>query len=331
MFADEENDLLEAMQDSWENGTPLYAEIDGYPCPLRNTACLSIFNRIGIGGSALDTIPRDVLARHMNEYAGHCKGKGLLISNNRKIEALLGENYRLLPAESLMEAAAKYFRTEEGAEFSTGYFSHTRADAVWRTGLKTIELPIDTGLNKVLFEQTVRVSTSDCGIKAVTVAPQMREVLSQDGSNQYGLNYCLPLQMEHKGSASIDSFEKQLELVGQRFKDSTEIILKLVDTNLMYPANVLLSLMKWLKIPAKYGAEVYERRKSMWGDNEKSAYEVYGSLSEVLKYVVETEKSMKNLAVLQDKFARGLSFNYLKHDLPGDYAYNDRLIGAKAA
>jgi hypothetical protein len=158
----------------------------------------------------------------------------------------------------------------------------------------------------------------------------MREVFSS-ADDKYSLNYCLPLSMVHKGDASIDNFEEQLGLVGKRFEDSTKTILELADTNLMYPANVLLSLMKWLRIPAKYGAEIFERRKSMWGDAEKSAYEVYGSLAEVLKYVMEAEESMKNLAEYQDRFARGLLFNYQKHDFPGDYAYNDRLIGLKAA
>jgi hypothetical protein len=328
IFAGMDDDCIEAMQDSMDNGTPLYAEIEGTPFPLRDTACLSIFQRIGIAGPALDAIPRDVLARHINEYAVHCKGKGLLIGNNRKIEALLGGNYRLLPAEDIMQKAAEYFKAMEGAEFSIGCFCHTRADAEWRTGLKALQLPLDTGLNGVMFEQTVRVSTSDCGTKAVTIAPQMREMFSSS-ADEYGLNYCLPMQMEHKGSASVENFEEQLTLIGKRFEDSTEIILKLADTNLLYPANVLLALMKWLRIPAKYGAEIYERRKAMWGDAEKSAYEVYGSLSEVLKYVMDAEKSMRNLAEYQDRFSRGLSFNYLKHDLPGSHSYNDRLIGIK--
>lgn len=318
-------ELYEAMADSMKNGTKLYLQIDGSVYPLRDTACISLYQRVGIFGPALETLPRDVLARHLNEYANYSQSEGRVIVNNRKLEAMLGKDYRLIPAEEIMATAAAFF-DDSDAIFKSGYFGHTGADAEWKTGRITIDIPIDTGLNAVEFEQTVRVSTSDCGTRSVTIAPQMR-----DTGNRYGLNYCLPLQMDHKGEASIERMGELLNLVENHFSKAADTINDMAETNLMYPANVLLSLMKWLKIPAKYGTEVFERRKVMWRSGDHSAYEVYGSLSEVLDYMMAEEKSRRHLAEYQEKFSRGLKFNYRQYDLPGDYGYNDRLIGAKGA
>jgi hypothetical protein len=90
-------------------------------------------------------------------------------------------------------------------------------------------------------------------------------------------------------------------------------------------------MFKWLKIPAKYGAQVYERRKLMWEGLEKSAYDVYASLSEVLSLIVGEEESTRDLALYQERFSRALRFNFRSYDLPGEYGYQDKLIGARGA
>ena len=327
---DFDSDAHLAMEDSQANQTRLIVLIDGVSYPLRDTAFPSICERIGISGFALERIPRELLAEHMNAYVKTSLSQGKVIHNNGKIEVVLGPKYPLLPAENIMQAAAEFFASYDGGtdvNFKGGSFSHTRSDAAWRIGHVNVHTPINTGFNKTLFEQSVRISTSDSGLKAITIAPEMREV----GDERFGLSYCLPIQLEHKGKLDIEIFKEQLSLIGRNFDSSMKKIQELTDTNLVYPANVLLALLKWLKVPAKYGTEVYERRKEMWGSDEQSAYTVYGSLSEILAYVYQDEPKMRAVAECQERFARGLGFDFIKYDLPGTYSFTDKLIGIKAA
>lgn len=323
-FSDDET-LLAIALDTVESGTKVYAQIDGAPFMLRDTAFMSIYERLRIGGDVLNDIPGEMLAKHLNDYASYAANEGLAIANNGKLEAVLGMKYNLVPAEDIMASASEYFASgEKPARFVAGSYTHTYSDAMWKTGECKLDTPIDTGLGDVTFEQSVVVSTSDSGLKAITVSPKMRKT-----DDRYGLEFCLPLKLEHDGKASVEAFEKMLRLIDKRFQDAGDRICDMAQTMLDYPANVLLCMFKWLKIPAKYGAPVYERRKLMWNGTEKTAYDVYTSLSEVLSLLLGEEESTKNLAQYQERFARALRFDFRGYDLPGEYGYTDKLIGAK--
>lgn len=317
--------MLQVVLDTIESGTKVYVEIDGKPFMLRDTALSSIYERLRISGDVLNDIPAQMLADHLNNYAFYAQNEGLAIVNNCKLEAILGMKYNLVPAEDVMSMAAEYFAAgEKPAQFIAGNFSHTYSDAMWKTGECYIETPFDTGIGDTPFEQSVTVSTSDSGRKAITVSPKMRQT-----NDKYGLEYCLPLKLEHDGNASVEKFGKMLKLIDKRFQDANDRICEMSQTMLNHPANVLLSMYKWLKIPAKYGAQVYERRKLMWDGAEMTAYDVYASLSEVLSLIVGEEEKAKDLALYQERFARALRFDFRGYDLPGEYGYNDKLIGAK--
>ena len=322
---------IEAAIDSMRNGTPVMVRVFDTSTdrvvlyPLRDTAIATILARLDISGSALGTLPRNILADHLNAYAKFCKRDARVIINNGKLECMLGPNYPLVPAEDVMAATIAHF--EGKATFDGGSFTHTRADSVWNAGNVELKLPTSEGLVTRTFSQSVRVFTSDSGRAAMTIMPTLREE-----GERHGLSFCLPLQVEHKGKgATIEKFREQLTLIEKRFSDSWEKIVELSDLELQYPANVLLALLKWLRIPAKYGVEVYERRKAMWGDSERSAYEVYGCLSDVLSGVYAEEQKMTRLAEYQEICARGYYFDFGRYDLPGEYSYTDRLIGSKGA
>jgi len=317
--------LREIVMDTIESGTKVYVEIDGTPFMLRDTALASIYERLRIGGDVLNEIPAGLLAQHLNDYAQYAVNEGLAIANNGKLEAILGMKYTLVPVEELMISASAYFATGENpARFIAGSYSHSYADAMWKTGECKMDAPIDTGLGDVVFEQNVVVSTSDCGRKAITISPKMKRI-----DDKHGLEFCLPLKLEHDGKASVEEFEKMLKLIDKRFADANDRICDMASTYLNHPANVLLGMLKWLKIPAKYGAQVYERRKIMWDGIEKTSYDVYASLSEVLSLILGEEQNTYNLAMYQERFARALRFDYRGYDLPGIYGYQDKLIGAK--
>ena len=321
---DGDNFLQTMAYDSIESGTKVYLEIDGRPLMLRDTAMMSIYDRLRISGEALNAIPAETLAAHLNDYAKYTPGDGLLIFNNGKVEAILGRKYNLLPAEELMEKAADFFAAGRPAEFREGSYTHSYSQAVWHMGECKVESPFDAGSRDLTYEQAVCVSTSDNGRKAITVSPQMRLV-----GEEYGLSYCLPLKLEHNGNTNLTEYEKTLKLIDKRFQDSSDLIRELVETVLDYPTTVLLAMLKFLKIPAKYGAQVYENRKIMWGENVKTAYDVYSSLSDVLSLLMGEERNAKALAEYRERFSRALKFDFSSYDLPGQYSYNDKLIGRK--
>ena len=326
IFAEEDDELLAAAFDSIENGTKVYVEVEGVPYMLRDTALASIYDRLQISGEALGKIPPETLAQHLNHYAAYAANEGLIVYNNGKIEAILGRKYSLVPTGELVNTAANYFADGMPAEFTGGSFTHSYTTATWKTGECMVEVPFDAEAESLLYEQSICLSTSDSGHRAITISPQMRQM-----GDRFGLEYCMPLKLEHDGNANVDTFEKMLLLIDKRFQDANQCIRNMLETTLEYPANVLLSMFKWLKIPAKYGAIVYESRKVMWGLNPKTAYDVYSALSEVLSLLMGEEQNAKELAQYRERFARALKFNFSDHDLPGQYGYNDKYIGKKGA
>lgn len=311
-----------AARDSIKNDTRIFVEYEGRPIMLRATAIPSFLDRLRISGDVLSVIPKEMLAKHLNDYAQFTSGTALLIENNGKGEALLGQKYKLTPAEEIMDEAAQFF---QGADFEKGLYSHSFVSATWRLGETKVQIPFDEDGNDLVFDQTVTVSTSDNGRKAISVVPMMR--LKGDSM---GLSYCLPLRMEHNGKSGIEEFRKMLELIDKRFDDTSLFIKQLLDIDLQYPANVLLAMFKFLKIPGKYGASVYENKKIMWSVQTHTAYEVYSALSEVLSLILGESQSEQSLAEYRERFSRALKFDFEAYDLPGDYGYNDRFIGQKA-
>lgn len=321
----ENDEVLQTLAyDSIANGSKIFLRANGQTFMLRDTALASIYDRLRISGDALNALPPEILAAHLNDYADFTPGEGLLIFNNGKVEAILGRKYNLIPAEDLMEAAASYFACEKPAKFVKGNYTHSYTSATWQLGECKVEIPFDAASRDLTYEQSVCISTSDNGRKAITISPQMR--LTDD---RYGLNYCMPLKLEHNGNTSLEEFEKSLRLIDKRFQDSGECIRKLVETVLDHPATALLAMLKFLKIPAKYGAPVFENRKIIWGERPQTAYDVYSSLSEVLSLLMGESENPKELAEYRERFARALKFDFAGHDLPGQYTYNDKYIGRK--
>lgn len=322
-FCGKDDLLTEIAMDSHNSGTKVYMVLDGETFMLRDTACVSIYDRLDISGGALSKLTGKKLAEHLNDYAKVAEGEGFAIVNNGKLEAVMGKNYRLVPAEEVMEAAAEFFE-DEGARFMNGYIRHQSAFSRWDMGERKIEIPINTGMEDIAFNQTVDVKTSDCGFSSIHVLPTMRA----RGDN-YGLKYTMALSADHTGNTTIDTLRDNLALVSTQFDAAEKTIRRLADIYLEYPANVLLAMYKWLKIPAKYGAPIYEKKKTQWGDEGRSAYEVYSSLSEVLQLVLGDNYTLKDLAENQEKFGRALEFKFGNWDVPGVYAYTDKLIGQK--
>lgn len=319
----EDDEVLQLIaRDSIKNDTRVFVKYEGRTIMLRTTAMPSFLDRLHISGDILSAIPKGMLAKHLNDYAQYTSGTALLIENNGKGEALLGQKYKLTPAEEIMEEAAMFLGE---TNFEKGMYSHSFISATWNLGKTRIPIPFDEDGNDLVFDQTVTVSTSDNGRKAISVVPMMR--LKNDS---IGLSYCLPLRMEHNGKSGIEEFHRMLELIDKRFDDANQYITKLLDIDLRYPANVLLAMCKFLKIPGKYGAPVYENRKIMWAKQTHTAYEVYSALSEVLSLVLGENQSEQTLAEYRERFSRALKFDFEAYDLPGDYGYNDRFIGQKA-
>lgn len=126
-----------------------------------------------------------------------------------------------------MDEAAQFF---QGADFEKGLYSHSFVSATWRLGETKVQIPFDEDGNDLVFDQTVTVSTSDNGRKAISVVPMM-----QLKGDSMGLSYCLPLRMEHNGKSGIEEFHKMLELIDKRFDDTSLFIKQLLDIDLQYP------------------------------------------------------------------------------------------------
>lgn len=324
-FCEENGVESDLVTDSVESGTRIYVTIDQTPMMLRDTAFPSLFERLKIGGAALSKIPTPILVEHLNNYARYVGGQGRLLVANGKINAVLGKDYRLIPAESVMEKATEFFFADR-AKFVYGNISHQSTEAVWKTENCTLSIPFTTGMQEVNFVQTVMVKTSDCGFSGINIFPVMRQ---EDDKN--GLMYCLPLRQAHIGNASLEDFEKRLGYIARSFTDSISTINRLSGIMLRYPTNVLFALMKSLKIPPKYGAVLLEKKRIQWHDTDQTAFTVYSALSEILSLVMGGDENAKSIAEYQERFARGLRFAFTEFDVPGEFNDVDKVLSPKVA
>lgn len=60
---------LAVVLDTIKNGTKVYVEIEGRAFMLRDTALISICDRLRISGEVLNDIPAELLDTHLNNYA----------------------------------------------------------------------------------------------------------------------------------------------------------------------------------------------------------------------------------------------------------------------
>lgn len=301
--------------------------------PLRDTAIKTVFERAKISGYVLKKLPKKELAKILNTCVKYAGGTALVRFIGEKVSAVHGGDrfdYVVLPMPELFTKTHYFFSNRYGprASMKSAVYTHSLTTARWvlpevqGEAYQIYKRAAEAnGYSIARFVPTVRVTTSDVGISAATIAPML-----YDEERGVSVRFCRPLKVLHKNKATMDKFEENLSLVFTRFDDSYTRMTKLIGIQLQHPANAMMGMMKKLRVPQKYGATVFENYKLVFGENSATAYQTYLALADILKMARDDGATESRLVELEELVAQALVLNWSDYDIPGLYNYDGKSV-----
>lgn len=315
-------------------GTGLYIRFrDGDNLPLRDTAMKTVFERAKIGGSVLKRLPKKDLANILNTCVKYAGGTALVRFIGEKVSAVHGGDrfdYVVLPMPELFSKANYFFSNRYGqrASMKKAVYTHSLTTALWMLpevqgeAYQTYKHAAEANGYRISgFVPVVRVTSSDIGISAATIAPMLC-----DTERGVCVRFSRPLKVLHKNKATMERYEENLSLVFTRFDDSYTRMTKLIGIQLQHPANAMMGMMKKLRIPQKYGATIFECYKVVFGEQPATAYQTYLALADILKMARDDGASESRMVELEELVAQALVLNWSDYDIPGLYNYDGKPV-----
>ena len=315
----------EILKDTFAN-TGLLLKAGEVYYPVGSTTIKTLENRARISGSALQDLERAKFARVINDCLQVTKGQALVRIHEGKVRAVHGGDkgdYAVLPMPELFEVVALYMReTYTGVQFQRGYFSHLLTTASWeirdgelldcyRELLLQYGQPAPSELSAV-----IRVDSSDVAVSGANIFCSLSE-----GPEKRPLVLGNALKLEHKGTATIESFAGNVAQIFARHKEAVEGLGKLLRVYVNYPANVMAGLMNHVGIGKQLMAQTVEQFKASHMGGGCSGYEVYCGICECIFLAQSRGMSVKGLLDLEEMVSRVLACRMHDYDIPGIISY----------
>lgn len=309
------------LDDTLDN-TGLLLKVKRNYYPVRNCAIRTILDRAGVSGPALKRLDKHIYVRILNDCLKVAKGEALVRFSEGKISAVLGgdsHEYAILDMEQLFLRSVEYLQEKfKGCTYMGGFYDHSMASALWaldgedellRAYKKELSFhgmdPEDMQLKPVL-----RISTSNTGESGANIFPMLFA-----GREQKVISLGSPLSVRHKGGATLQQFEEQLDMVYGKYQLAIGRLAELLTVEIQHPVPCMLSVVKKLNIPKRYAAEAADLFRAQYGEDPCTAYQVYYGISEVI-FMLETEgESGTKIADMEEKVARALGIRWKDYDL----------------
>lgn len=297
--------------------------------PLRRVAFKSLTERAGLSGNSMNTFEdtsrqneldpiykADMLNKCLNLY----KDKSLILLRDNKVSAVLsGDNndYVVLPMYDLIKVMSGTLSLNfPFFEFARSFTSHEISLVEWLLKDVQLEKSIENTFKKsnVLLKEKprliVQLSTSDVGIRSVTIVPYL-------ALNKRTIPVGTPIFLPHKGKTSLALLEKETLKILALYRKSGEMLDKLQDKLIRYPAGALYHVSQALKLPKK--ASVLKAKEIESEYVNCSALEIYCFLQEIIDLYEESCKEpLQPLKKLKydEAIASALYFNFSDYDMP---------------
>lgn len=300
---------------------------DGY-WPVRTCAIKTILDRAQISGSALQKVPKPVLARMLNDCMTVGKGNALVKYLDDKVSAVHGgdaKDYAVLGLAELFRKTTKFLHDKfPGTEYRGATYDHSLVSCIW-------ELKNDSKLVSAYVESlerhsagnssvtpSVRLTSSDVGISGANLYPQL---LTGEGRI---IPLGSPLKLEHKNGATMADFEEKLEMLYSQYENAVKKLTALLDIYIKYPVNTMMGVMKKIGIPKGLAFEAIELFKVQRGTEPCTAHDVYYGIAEVIYMVQAKGKADKKTTLgvkvmqMEENVMRALNIHWKDYDIPGE-------------
>ncbi|WP_320952340.1 transposase [Hungatella effluvii] len=313
---------LGILSDTMEGTSLLLKAKDRY-YPVRSCAIKTILDRAGISGTGLRRLDKNVYARILNDCLKTAKGESLLRISEGKVSAVHGGDcydYAILDMEQIFHHVVEYLQKEfPGSDFTGGFYDHTRASALWELSRQDELLGAycakleDCGYEPEEMKPALRVTTSDVGVGGANLYPMLLY-----GPRQNGIPLGEPIRLNHEGGATMEVFDKQLDLLFGKYQAALNGLARLATVTVNHPGNCMIGVMKKVKIAKKYITEAVNLFEAQNGPGSCTALDIYYGMSEVMFMMTCEGEPGGRIADVEEKVARALALNWKEFDVPGE-------------
>ena len=320
MFSIDEN----VYADTFKNTQLLLKASGGEEYPVRTCAIKTICERARVSGNALNKVPKRALADIFNHCMKVSPGYALLRHSENKISAVNGgdaSDYAPLPIPELFGMTTDYLDTKlPGSIFAGGFYGHAMASALWELTnhdelLETYKEALKKhGITPKTMKPALRLSSSDVGVSGANLFP----MLIYDGEKNITLGNAL--RLEHKASkgATLEAFGEQLEMIFAQYEKAIGGLTGLLETEIRYPANCMLGVMKKIGLTKKLSFEAVDLFKAQYGEDPCTAHNIYFGICEVIFMLQCNGADGLKLVENEEKIARTLTMRWTDYDMPGE-------------
>jgi hypothetical protein len=310
----------DAVKDTAKN-IGLAIRFAGTHYPVRDTAYKSLLDRAKISGTSLPKLPREALARTLNDcLATQRNASALLLIREQKASAVHSgdeKDYSVLPIDELLDSLkTKLDERFPGNVFENGYGDHALASAAWSmpdqkddllgTYHKTLVSQGKAALAAKLMPG-IRFSTSDTGVASAKVSALLLGL-------RYPIHIGGMVATEHRAQSKVGDFQSSLDMLFAQFEDAMARLEKLTAIYLDYPVNAMTAICKKLAMPKKAALEAVGMFEAAYGGGMATAHDVFIAMQEIM-FICKTERTPESkLLLLEESMARALTLNWPQFD-----------------
>lgn len=330
-------DLIESLQQSYEEtGVASIIEdtlkntgltVEAEACyPLRNCAIKTLMDRARISGNALKKVKKSVFAEILNRCLKVGQGDALLRLADGKVSAVLSgdaQDYSILPMPELFQRTVEYLDRQFPSKlFTGGCYSHAQVTALWeltgsmdmldayREALRAHGCTVDD------FRPALRLTSSDVGVSSANLYPTIFK-----GAEDRLITLGNPLKVKHKNEATLEDFEKNLDLIFAQYAHAVDRLTGLLDIEILHPYTTLLRIMKFLGFGKKLALETADLHNAQYGPVPCSAHDLYCDLNEIL-YTLQCDGAHSiKIASMEETISRAMNIHWPDYDMPGEFAW----------
>ena len=310
----------EAVKDTAEN-LGLAIGSKGTRYPVRDTAYKSLIDRAKIGGTALPKLPRESLARTLNDCLATQKtASALLLIRDQKVTAVHSgdeKDYSILSISDLMGSIqTKLDERFPGNAFDSGYSDHSLTAAAWSLPDQKDDLLKSYGETLVAQGKAalaaklmpgIRFSTSDTGIASAKISALLLGL-------RCPIHIGGMIATEHRGQAKVDDFRNSLDMLFAQFENSIARLEKLTEIILDYPVNAMTAVCKKLAMPKKAALEAIAMFEMAYGGGTATAHDVFIAMQEIMFLLKSESTPQSKMLLLEESMVRALTLNWPKFD-----------------
>lgn len=302
--------------------TRLVLKVQDNYYPIRNCAVKTILERARISGNALNKVEKNVFAKIINYCIKVASGEALIRFCEDKISAVHGgdiSDYAILDMPELFKRTVDYLKDNfSGYYFAGASYDHYIVTALWMLEdeeqlIKEYKKSFEKNgiLTKDNIQIGLRLTASDVGLSGANLYPMLFY-----GSEFKNVPLGSPLKLEHKNKATMSNFDERLNMLYAQYSKALGGLNMLMQTQLLYPENAMLGIMKKIGIPKKYAFEVTENFK-LKNKTTCSAYEAYLGITELLNLMQCDGESGFKIVRMEENIARAITLRWKDYDIAG--------------